>query len=184
MSARPAQRGFTLLEMLLALTIFALMSLAGYQLLQSQLRSQQGGERHHQRLGAMVRVMRLLEQDLQHALIPLAAGGEPAFISGSGPLVLQLTRRNWLNPHNLARGSLQRVAWRYADNALIRTDLSQNQQTARFTGITAIHLRYLSAGRWLTRWQAGYALPDAIEITLTYGERGSLTRIFLPGGGR
>nr|WP_314689467.1 type II secretion system minor pseudopilin GspJ [uncultured Pantoea sp.] len=184
MRATPAQQGFTLLEMLLALAIFALVSLAGYQLLQTQLRSQQSGERHSQNLGAMVRVMGLLEQDLLHALIPRAAVSEPAFISGNGPVVLQLTRRNWLNPNPLPRAGLQRIAWRYADNALTRTSLSLNQQTARFSGITALRLRYFSAGRWQESWQAGFALPDAIEISLTYGDQGTLTRLFIPGGGQ
>ncbi|WP_449556073.1 type II secretion system minor pseudopilin GspJ [Huaxiibacter chinensis] len=184
MKASHLQRGFTLLEMLLALSIFALMGLAGYQLLQSQLRARQSGERHNQNLSAMVRVMELLEQDLLHALIPLSAGKEPAFISGSGAVVLQLTRRNWLNPHNLPRAGLQRIAWHYADETLTRTSLSLDQQTAHFSGITALRLRYFSAGRWQESWQAGYALPEAIEITLTYASQGSLTRVFLPGGGR
>lgn len=183
------QRGFTLLEMMLALAIFAMISLAGYQILQSMLRSQQQTEQHSQQLGNVVRLFALLESDVQHALIPLESikitpTGEAPFKAGGVPAVLQLTRRNWLNPLALPRSSLQPVQWRWENQTLRRINLANEEITAEFSGISGVSLRYFSAGQWQARWTANYALPDAIEVTVTSDTWGPLTRIFLTSAGK
>jgi len=178
------QRGFTLLEMMLALAIFALISLAGYQIMQTILRNQQQTEQHSQQLGSIVRLFSLLENDLQHALIPLFMVTTPPsddapFKAGNGPVVLELTRRNWVNPLALPRSSLQRAQWRFEQKTLTRINLSNQEITGVFPQISAVQLRYFSANRWQNRWTAHYALPQAIEVTVTTASWGPVTRIFM-----
>lgn len=177
MKTLPAQRGFTLLEMLLALAVFALISLAGYQLLQGMQLGQQVAQQHNQRVSTALRLFNLLEQDLLNAFISPAQG--ESFITGDTPQLLQLTRRSLLNSGALSRSPVQKVAWRFSAQTLTRHHLSDGQQTAQFREISDISLRYFSAGRWQTTWQARHALPDAVEISVTQAGRGTLTRIIV-----
>ncbi|PKH22203.1 type II secretion system protein GspJ [Enterobacterales bacterium CwR94] len=182
MRSNGSQRGFTLLEMMLALTIFALISLAGWQILQTMQRSQQQTREHQQQLTELARAFALIEHDLQHALIPIEAVTQrkstPAFQAGNGPLVLKLTRRNWLNPQSQARSALQHVAWRIDAQQLSRVNLSASSPALTFPSISKATLRFYTAGRWQTEWNASFALPEAIEITLRVQGWGDVTRLF------
>lgn len=172
------QRGFTLLEMLLALTLFSLVALAGYQLLQTHLRSQAQLTEHVERMSDITRLFSLLERDLQHALIPANSGialTNPPFSADTGGDLLALVRRNSLNPD----ASFKRIRWRLSANTLIRYSGDPLQPTAQFNGVTSVLLRFYSAGRWQARWQAGFALPEAIDITITLRNSGAIQRIFL-----
>lgn len=174
------QRGFTLLEMLLALAIFSLLSLAGYQLLQGSLRAQQQSQQHSQQLGEITRLFALIEQDVKHALIlPSAAlAQQAAFVTQQQDTVLQFTRRNWLNPLNEPRSALQRVKWQYTPPNLSR--ISQHS-TLHFSGIQQVNLRFYSAGKWQDRWTSQFSLPQAIEITLITRRWGEINRVLLVG---
>ncbi|HDT4958106.1 TPA: type II secretion system minor pseudopilin GspJ [Enterobacter kobei] len=176
------QRGFTLLEMLLALAIFALISLAGYQVLQGSLRAQQQSQQHDRQLNTLIRLFTLMEQDIAHALISQndVVTSQPGFLAQQDNVMLQFTRRNWLNPLNHARASLQEVQWRYAAGTLTRTRLDDGVSQA-FTGVQRVDLRFFYNGVWLARWPHPYSLPQAIEVTLHTHGRGAVSRVFLPG---
>lgn len=176
------QRGFTLLEMLLALAIFALLSLAGYQLLQGSLRAQQQSQQHTQQLSELNRLFALLEQDLKHALIlPNAViRQQPAFVAQQQATLLQFTRRNWLNPQGDARAALQQVRWDFSQQILSRQRLDDGL-TLTFPAIQQITLRFYSSGRWQDRWTSQFSLPQAIEITLATARWGEITRVLLVG---
>lgn len=176
------QRGFTLLEMMLALTLFSLVALAGYQLLQTHLRSQAQLVEDVARMSFLTRLFSLLERDLQHALIPANGGialAEPSFVAGTGNDLLALVRRSSVN----SNAALQRVRWRLSNTTLSRYSGDPLQPTAHFNDVTAVNLRFYSAGRWQARWQAGFALPEAIEVTVTLRNSGALQRIVLLGAG-
>jgi len=77
-----------------------------------------------------------------------------------------------------------RVPLRYRDNiplqkTLTRINLSNQEITGVFPQISAVQLRYFSANRWQNRWTAHYALPQAIEVTVTTASWGPVTRIFM-----
>lgn len=179
------QRGFTLLEMLLALAIFALLSLAGYQLLQGSLRAQQQSQQHTQQLSALNRLFAILEQDLKHALIlPNAViQQQPAFVAQQQATLLQFTRRNWLNPQGEARAALQQVRWDFSQQTLSRQRLDDGL-TLTFSAIQHVNLRFYSSGRWQDRWTSQFSLPQAIEMTLTTARWGEITRVLIVGNGR
>ena len=109
-------RGFTLLEVLIALAIFALIGLATYQMLDSILRTDASTRAHDRELRDLVRALAAFERDvLQVAVRPVRDGyGEalPA-LQGDGEAAarLELTRAGWRNPQGLPRAERQRVRW-------------------------------------------------------------------------
>lgn len=180
----PRQKGFTLLEIMVALVIFSLLSLMGHQILQGVMRNNEIVRQHADRLGGTVRLFALLEQDLSQALIPsvstLSGKKEGGFTATTATdMVFHLTRRNWLNPTQAARSSLQEVAWHFVNGRLTRTNLSENRITASFDGILSVRLRFLSNNAWKTQWENTVELPQAIEITLDVIALGEVQRVFL-----
>ena len=59
-------KGFTLLEVLVAIAIFAVLSLAAYQVLQGVLRSSEISKEHSESLTELQRAMLIIEQDFTH----------------------------------------------------------------------------------------------------------------------
>lgn len=180
----PRQKGFTLLEIMVALVIFSLLSLMGHQILQGVMRNNEIVRQHADRLGGTVRLFALLEQDLSQASIPsvstLSGKKEGGFTATTATdKVFHLTRRNWLNPTQAARSSLQEVAWHFVNGRLTRTNLSENRITASFDGILSVRLRFLSNNVWKTQWENTVELPQAIEITLDVIALGEVQRVFL-----
>ncbi|MFZ4214250.1 type II secretion system minor pseudopilin GspJ [Pantoea endophytica] len=173
------QHGFTLIEMLIALAIFSVISLTGFQLLQTTLRAQQVTQNQTLQLSELTRLFTLLEQDLLHALIMPAAvtRQQPAFRAGENQVVLQLTRRNWLNPLSERRASLQQVTWRTEGKSLVRSHLPEGTHIVHFEGIEHVQMRFFSAGKWQNKWTSHYSLPQAIDITIITSRWGAINRV-------
>jgi len=70
---RPAA-GFTLLEVLLAIAIFASLSLAAYEVLQGVLRNDEVTRNQVSRLGEVQRASAVLARDFQQA-VPITGSG-------------------------------------------------------------------------------------------------------------
>ncbi len=186
MNAHSSQRGFTLLEMMLALALFSLLSLAGWQMVQGVLLGQQHIARYERTSSDLVRLFALLEQDLQQAFIPSGldlVSQDAPFVAEEEDVVLRLVRRNRLALEPLPPSSLYRVEWRLKDGVLSRHTLSEPGSRLDFPDIHAVSLRYNSAGRWQETWGARYALPDALEVSLSTPSWGAITRMFILGNG-
>jgi general secretion pathway protein J len=113
-------RGFTLVEVLVAISIFALIGMASYRVLSSVMMT-------NERLGARVEQLRtlnrafwLVQQDVEQ-LIPRdvrnADGSVPAksnflLVDNEAELPLQFTRTGRANPLGLPRSNMQRIAYR------------------------------------------------------------------------
>lgn len=176
MTERSPQAGFTLVEMLLALTIFALLAAAGVGILRSSVDTQSAVDRRLGEVGVVGRLQAMLASDLgQAALRPTRGpGGErPAFI-GEGSR-MQLVRAGWHNLDGEPRSSLQRVEWRLDQGGLARVGHSQLDGgeggepavLARF--IDQVTFRYRgSAGDWASVWRATAEepLPAAVEMSI------------------
>ncbi|CCP04148.1 Type II secretion system protein outJ [Erwinia amylovora Ea644] len=181
------QHGFTLIEMMLALAIFSVLSLMGYQILQGVMRNGELTRQHVTRLEEMQRLFSLLDRDISQAMIPAQdekiSLTQPGFISEKPEALLQLTRRNGTLPGSpLARSTLQTIRWRLVNNELIRETVDDRIITARFREIKQVSMRYWSAGKWTPKWSAAFSLPQAIEVTLSIADYGKLTRVILLSG--
>ena len=63
------QQGMTLIELLVALAMFALIALAGQRLLTTALDVRRQGQEHAQQRQQLARAMALLESDLEQAIV-------------------------------------------------------------------------------------------------------------------
>ncbi|MEQ9260339.1 MAG: type II secretion system protein GspJ [Roseovarius sp.] len=94
MSARPTPRGFTLLELVVSLALFALVSVMSLQVLTGALHQSRVMERADAQAGEVLRALALLRNDLDHA-VPLPfqtpiGDVEPAYLPQTGSLSVSL----------------------------------------------------------------------------------------------
>lgn len=198
-----AERGFTLLELLVALAIFALLAVMAYGGLNAVLNTRSQTDRQAGRLAQLQLAIHLMEQDLAYAVdrgIRDEFGtAQPAMVGGSAAgLSLELTRAGWTNPLQQQRSTLQRVGYRVADQALYRVswpalDRPQGLQPdeARILDqVSGLAVRFLDAqGEWHEQWplpsdatQEVPALPVAVELSISLSDWGDITRLFrVPG---
>lgn len=192
------RNGFTLVEMMVALFIFAMLSVAGVIMLRTAV---DGDEITAENLGQMAKMQRfvsLMEADLSQAL-PRAAREDrgdrmPAFASetgGTDPAFLKFTRGGQSNINGEARSNLERVEYRLADGNLERwryrmTDGGSIDDPAiLISNVDSLELRFRDKrGLWSSRWETGRLvdLPRAIEIQ--FDQQGRRYRhLFLVGTG-
>ena len=157
----PLSRGFTLLELLLAMAISAMIALLGYAGLNSALEAGSRMQADIQRLQQLQRTFTFLEEDLlQFVNRPVTdAYGtlQPALAGGSfSEPRLALTRGGWSNPAALPRSELLRVHYQLDNAQLLRlytsaidsSEVSGNlSQTLLLGGVEQLEVEFLPAVR-------------------------------------
>lgn len=191
-------RGFTLLELLTALAIFALLSTMGYAGLQTVLQAQDRSRAQAEAFADLARAMTLLQLDLEQALqrpVRDQQGDVLDPLRGAADQQgLELTRGGWFNPLRAPVPTPQRVGWRVEDQRLLRFTWpvldrapdSSATETALLDQVQELRLRYLDRERvWHPTWPPptdALPLPLAIEVTLEVAPWGTVRRVFrVPG---
>lgn len=191
-------QGFTLLEMLIAISIFALMSIVAYQILQGVIRSGEISKKHNDRLLNIQRAMLIIEQDFTQIIarasrregdesdeIYVLTTAESLFDSEDQGI--EFTRLGWINPLNLLpRSNLLRVRYRLFEGQLQRQyflypDIVNGQEPQTqllLEDIKSLTFRFWSEG-WKNSWSDKDILPTGIEISFTSKQFGEIKRIFL-----
>jgi len=196
------KQGFTLLELLVAMAIFALISVMTFQGLQSMIKSREIMGAETERLAALQGAMALMARDFQQIIArPIRdefGDMQPAVISTAGDgTAVEFSRGGWRNPAALARSNMQRVAYRLKDSKLLRETWPVLDRAATtksvsrelVTDVLDFRLRFQDNNdHWQPSWPppaetiaaaAQKQLPKAVEMTLELAEWGTLTRLFV-----
>ena len=202
----PQAGGFTLLELLVAMAIFAILgtlALSGYTELQQQ---SEYAEQRLERLREVQRAMQAIGQDLAQIeprpiREPLGESLIPAVLAtDSIDYGLQFTRAGWSNTAGLARPTLQRVGyrldgeglWRDHWPVLDRTLVTEPTRVKLLGKVRSVRFRFMNAAReWVDRWPVSDGTnlagserlrPAAIEIVLELDDWGEIRRVIEVAG--
>ncbi|MET0251393.1 MAG: type II secretion system minor pseudopilin GspJ [Novosphingobium sp.] len=176
------RNGFTLVEMLIALVLFAVIATSAVMLLRFAVDAELASRARTEQLAATRRFLSVWTADLAQASPRLSrdedgvahAALEAPAGSPDGT-ILALTRGGWSNVDGASRPSLQRVAYRWSGGKLTRAGYpypdgaAAEPAAAVMAVLTRPQLRFRTGdGLWRDRWdpQRAGELPVAIELTL------------------
>ena len=198
LSGRSAQHGFTLIEMMVALMIFAMLATAGVSLLGFSVRAQAAATARLDSVAADQRMASLIAADLAQALPRIfrdtSGARQPAFAGtngiGDAPL-LRYTRGGLGNGLETTRAAIQRVELTLVSGRLERRAYAMVDGTVAgppmplARDIETIRLRYRDKGLWAGTWDdpRPAALPQAIEMIVKRRGRPALMMAFMVGTG-
>jgi general secretion pathway protein J len=164
-------RGFTLVEVMIAIFISAIMFAIGYGAINQALRDREAINASQARITEIQRGMRVVAQDLTQIVARAArdtsGNGQlvPALLAqGSDDILVTFTRAGWSNPAGLQRPAEQRVRYRFIDGSLVRehwqaVDPALNlepRQRVLLTKVKSVEVRFLDpvSRNWRTEWPA------------------------------
>ena len=193
------QGAFTLIEVLVALAVFGVLSAMAYMTLGQTLSNSDMLTERMDRLQAIQRTVNYISNELLQAAprsIRADLGqAQPALRSSfAADFALELTHNGWPNSAGVPRSTQQRTAYRIEDDELIRyhwnvLDRTVNNipvATILLDDIESLTFRFLlDNGDWTDQWPpiaAGAAsdstlLPRAVELTLVLPDEGEITRV-------
>lgn len=203
------QRGFTLIEILIAMAIFTLIGLASTNLLTTVLDSNELSIARFEKLQRLQRAMIIIERDIQQ-VVPRAVrvnGEMQSAVMSGGNLHdndgqsdgLTFVRSGWQNPqYMLPRSGLQLVSYRvqndtlermhshYVDNVIGAEPITR----VLLENVTDLNVEFIERSKEITTdkhsaWSENYQaaeLPKAIAIEITSEEFGVIRREFTLSG--
>lgn len=184
MKRRP--NGFTLVEVVVALFIFALLATAGVSLLSFTVRAQSASARALEDVSGERRLSALLIGDLGQA-VPrvsrdVSGRPRPAFQANQGRLLFAFVRGGSKPQHveiRLDGGALVRVASPFVDGAAAGAPLVLE------TGVERVKLRFRTKSDWQDNWESERtdSIPRALELTISRRGAAPVTRMFIVGTG-
>ena len=206
MAARSAQqRGFTLMEVLIAVSITSIIGIGVWQVVNNIIKAREGVDEIAVQFEGIQKLMLMLERDLgqvvNRPVRNIYGDFEPAFSTRQDGFGLVLTRQGWRNPLGLRRSGLQRVAWEYTGEEIRRhywvmLDKGQEETDPRnellLSGVKDFSIRFLTVNReWTDQWPSeevmasmmpgelpSVPMPMGVEVTLEHERFGELTRLF------
>lgn len=202
---RQRAAGFTLIEVLLALMIMAMIAVLSSQAFNTAASGSAATREAMDRMAEIDRAFVMLETDFRNALPnqlqPIGFGQKlPAFyLSDGDDYVMTLLRGGLANPLFQRRSEMVRVGYRYIDDEVWRdtwyNPRETEQEEARaqkiLTGVRNFSVRALSpapnstvaVGPWLVDYppdsSANEILPPAVEITVDFEDIGEVRRLFV-----
>ena len=192
-----SNQGFTLLELIIAISIFAIVSILTYQGLNSVVQASHGTEKKANELKQLQLAMVFIYRDMKQ-IAPRRmndGGGQPkaALVTGSSDQIIEFTRDGNPNPAGTLRSSLQRVRYVIDEEALYRlswnlVDHTENTEPLKMLlleDVTSLTFRFMdNQKQWQDNWPVETGenqvedMPSAIEMNLEHKEWGNIQRLF------
>lgn len=190
------------MELLVALAIFSLISVAMYGSLTSMITTKKHLEGDSIRLRELQTAFRIIGRDIEQAIDrPIRATYQPelpAMIWGEQPINFELTTNGRRNPGLAKRSSLQRVSYRLEDDLLIKDTwpvLDRAVDSKPFSqvlvhGIEGFEMSFVGRNGATHRvWPPedmasgnnSAALPKAVQVLLYVKNWGRIDRLFVLG---
>lgn len=200
-------RGFTLLEVMVALVILSIMMAIAASSLFMMVKTKQRVEERVAQLEALQITVQLLTQDLNQAVgRPIMDGQGALQLSFAGTvsphILMEFTRMGYLNPlATIRRSNMQRIAYEVKNQQLIRVSwpvLDRAPTTVPMNvvlleGVKSMQIRYLSDNlQFYPQWPPlipNYPLirkplPRAVEVTWNLEALGIISQLFeVPSSG-
>lgn len=194
------QRGFTLLEVLVASAIFAIIMTITVMAIREAFQRTSRLEDNLDRFKEIQRAVQLLTRDLaqiQPRSVRDIIGNDrvPALTTGGDGGGIEMTTGGWTNPGGLRRSVLQRVGYQVEDDILYRVrwpvlDRTQGSVPLRrpvLEGILALQMRFFDESGddsedWPPLGGGGNAIgfaarPRAVEFTFELEDYGVISRL-------
>lgn len=183
---KEGQKGITLIELMIALGVFAIIGILSYRALNQASATEQRIAGELTRWRQIARVFQFMQNDFSQVVPPYfgvatsnakGAATFPVFLSvGAKESELQLTVFD--------RGEVRRVAYRFDEQKLAwlrwrgRAAVGEAERAELLAGVQGVRWRFLYMDRWLDSWPmaTGAALPDAVEVTLELDDTGPLVK--------
>lgn len=192
--------GFTLLEVLIAIAIFSVISMASFSIFETVLNSDTVTKERTDRINELQRGFLIIERDiLQIARRSVRLNGEApqeAFLHidnesfSSNEQALGFVRHGWTNPGLLLpRSDMQSVAYQLNDNVLERVHFNfvdavlgeEPKVRALISQVETLDFEFYDGKKWQKKLQEN-TLPMAIAIELDTSDYGIIRRQFLVAG--
>ncbi|MEP2989339.1 MAG: type II secretion system minor pseudopilin GspJ [Parasphingorhabdus sp.] len=192
------KNGFTLIEMMVALLIFSMLSVAGVVLLRGAVTNSEVTAASLGEMAAMQRFVSLIEADLNQAIARTHRdqnGDRTVAFSGQNDdqpnAFLAFTSGGQSNVNDAPRSNLQRIEYRLRDQKIARLHYEMvdggviSEPADLLSGISRLEVRYRDkSGLWLNDWRTERLtdLPRAVELQFMQNDR-VYRHVFLVGTG-
>lgn len=195
-------KGFTLLEVLIAIAIFSIISLSSFSIFDTVLKGDEISKQRSERHNELQRAFLIIERDvLQIARRSIRLNGESPldnFLQTSGDAftsdeqALAFVRHGWTNPNLLLpRSDMQAVAYRLVDETLERLHFNfvdavvgeEPKVRQLIKNISELAFEYYDGKKWQETWSER-SLPFAIAIEVDTKDYGVIRRQFLVAGSK
>lgn len=191
------QRGFTLLEIIVALFIFSIVSIIIVSALHNVLTTQAATEKKGARLAELQIALLLLSRDIEQTMNRpvMEANGMLQGFTGSSHTIT-FTHAGFFNPFGqLQRATLQRTRYEFKNNTFVRItwpalDIARlvNPDTrVLLRNVKELRFEYLdNAKHFQSAWppsnQAQAILPLAVRVSLTLNDWGEIKQLYIIPG--
>ncbi|HSW70250.1 MAG TPA: type II secretion system minor pseudopilin GspJ [Gammaproteobacteria bacterium] len=189
--------GFTLLEIIIALFIFSIVSLIIVSALHNVINLQSASQKKAERLAKLQIALLFLSRDLEqtiHRPITTSNGNLEGFIGSTNAVTF--THAGWDNPSGmLIRSTLQRTRYELNDGILKRltwpvldqAHLIAPNAKSLLNSVNDLHFEYLdNKGRFQPVWppldQPKAILPLAVRVSLTLNNWGKIDQLYIIAG--